>query len=202
MSYQIWDIETIPLENVNKNILNSFEEKRWSKENANKELDFGVSPFLSRIWCYCIKTPDGITFRDGTDFSSERELLINMWNEINKNLNNGMRIVTFNGKNFDYPYVVTRSLVNDVKFIHIENKPWTEKNHFDVRGFLSNGDKYNFGSQDNFATLLGIDTGENPGDGSQVSKWYKRKEFNLIKEHNIQDVLILEKIYLKIIRSL
>lgn len=91
-----------------------------------------------------------------------------------------------NGKEFDYPYLIRRMLVNGVKIPPILDlsgkKPW-EVNHLDTMELWKFGDYKNYTSLELLATLFGITTPKDDIDGSDVAKVYW-------EEHDLPRIII------------
>ncbi|MEI2739294.1 MAG: 3'-5' exonuclease [Chitinophagaceae bacterium] len=91
-----------------------------------------------------------------------------------------------NGKEFDFPYLCRRMIVNNLPIPSILNisgkKPW-EVNHFDTLELWKFGDFKSFTSLNLLAHTLGIQTPKDDIDGSMVWEVYWR-------EKNLQRIVI------------
>lgn len=114
--------------------------------------------------------------------------------------------VTFcahNGKEFDYPYLCRRMLVNDLSIPKALNlagkKPW-EVQHLDTLELWKFGDRKSFTSLDLLAGIFGIPSSKTGIDGSQVNKVYysDNKGLERIAEYCRGDVVVTAQLYLRL----
>jgi uncharacterized protein YprB with RNaseH-like and TPR domain len=106
-----------------------------------------------------------------------------------------------NGKEFDYPFLCRRMLVNGIqlpKILEISGKkPW-EVRHLDTMEMWKFGDFKHYTSIKLLAALFGIPTPKDDIDGSQVSKVYwQDKDLERIKNYCQKDTLTVAQILLK-----
>lgn len=114
------------------------------------------------------------------------------------------RLCAHNGKEFDFPYLCRRMLVNKIKLppiLKISNlKPW-EIPHLDTLEMWKFGDWKNYTSLETLATVFDIPTSKNDIDGSLVNKYYyEHKALNRIADYCKNDVLVLVQLYLNLIQ--
>ena len=107
-----------------------------------------------------------------------------------------------NGKEFDFPYIARRMLINGVKLPSALNvhgqKPW-ETPFLDTMELWKFGDYKHFTSLNLIALLFGIPTPKDDIDGSQVADvYYKEKNLPRIVEYCEKDVLTVARIFLKL----
>jgi hypothetical protein len=107
-----------------------------------------------------------------------------------------------NGKEFDYPYLCRRFLVNGIPLPSIldisSKKPW-EINHIDTMDLWKFGDRKSYTSLELLATIFGLETSKKDMDGSMVNKvYYEEKNLEKIKEYCLQDVIVTANLYLKL----
>ena len=106
-----------------------------------------------------------------------------------------------NGKEFDFPYLSRRMLVNGIKLPKALNtagkKPW-EINHLDTMELWRFGDYKNFTALNLLAHIFGIPSPKDDMDGSQVWKVYwEEKNMERIVTYCQKDVLTIAHIILK-----
>lgn len=104
-----------------------------------------------------------------------------------------------NGKEFDYPFLCRRLLVNRIplpKLLQLQGmKPWEVK-HLDTMEMWRFGDIKNFTSLNLLAHVFGIPSPKDDIDGSQIAKvYYEEKNIERIKNYCIKDVITLARIY-------
>lgn len=112
-----------------------------------------------------------------------------------------LKMCSHNGKEFDYPYICRRMLVNGISLpaaLNIMGKrPW-EIQHLDTMEMWKFGDYKHYTSLDLLAAIFNIPTSKNGMDGSQVNATYHRdNDLQKIKEYCIRDVVVLAQLYLK-----
>ncbi len=106
-----------------------------------------------------------------------------------------------NGKEFDFPYIARRMLINGMNIPAILDnagkKPW-EINLLDTMELWKFGEFRHSVSLDLITTLLGIPTPKDDIDGSMVaSVYYKDKNLDRIVEYCEKDVIALIQVFLK-----
>ncbi len=106
-----------------------------------------------------------------------------------------------NGKEFDFPYIARRMLINGMNIpVILDNagkKPW-EINLLDTMELWKFGEFRHSVSLDLITTLLGIPTPKDDIDGSMVaSVYYKDKNLDRIVEYCEKDVIALIQVFLK-----
>jgi len=106
-----------------------------------------------------------------------------------------------NGKEFDFPYLCRRMVINQVTIPSILNmsgkKPW-EVNHLDTMDLWKFGDFKNYTSLNLLAHSLGIQTPKDDIDGSMVWEVYWReKNLPRIVTYCQKDVMTVAQIFLR-----
>jgi 3'-5' exonuclease len=106
-----------------------------------------------------------------------------------------------NGKEFDFPYLCRRMIINNIPIPSIINtsgkKPW-EVNHFDTLELWKFGDFKSFTSLNLLAHTLGIKTPKDDIDGSMVWKVYwEEKNLQRIVTYCQKDVVTVAQILLR-----
>lgn len=107
-----------------------------------------------------------------------------------------------NGKEFDFPYLCRRLIINELPIPSILNisgkKPW-EVNHYDTMELWKFGDYKNFTSLNLLAHTLGIPTPKDDIDGSMVGAIYwKEKDLARITTYCQKDVITVAQVLLRI----
>jgi DNA polymerase elongation subunit (family B) len=113
-----------------------------------------------------------------------------------------LKLCAHNGKEFDYPYVCRRMLINGIALpaaLNIMGKKSWEVQHLDTLDMWKFGDYKHYTSLDLLASLFNIPSSKNGIDGSQVNAvYYHENNLQKIKEYCIQDVVVLAQLYLKL----
>lgn len=117
---------------------------------------------------------------------NESQILKQFW----MNIFDKDTLIGFNSINFDFPFLIKRSLINNVRLkIDLE--------HIDLRrevnSFLMNYDKYAKGKLSDWAKVLGIEVSTE--NGSQMPIRWEQKEFEYIRKHNLEDVQITKQLF-------
>jgi DNA polymerase elongation subunit (family B) len=111
------------------------------------------------------------------------------------------RFCAHNGKEFDYPYMSRRMLVNGIPLpapLNLAGKKSWEVNHLDTMELWKFGDYKHYTSLDLLAAIFNIPSSKNGIDGSQVnSVYYKEKDLERIKDYCVSDVVVLTQLYLR-----
>ncbi len=106
-----------------------------------------------------------------------------------------------NGKEFDFPYIARRSLINGLQPANILNtpgaKPWEVK-HLDTLELWKFGDYKHWTSLDLLAEIFGIPTSKDEMDGSDVWRVYwQENNLQKIDFYCRKDVVVLTQLFLK-----
>lgn len=106
-----------------------------------------------------------------------------------------------NGKEFDYPYLCRRMLVNRIEIpIQLQisgKKPW-EVNHIDTMELWKFGDYKNYTSLNLLAAILNVPTPKDDIDGSMVRQvYYEEKNLPRIVTYCQKDVITTAQVLLK-----
>jgi hypothetical protein len=106
-----------------------------------------------------------------------------------------------NGKEFDYPYIIRRLLINGLPVPPILDlsgkKPW-EINHLDTLELWKFGDFKNYTSLELLATVFGIPTPKDDIDGSDVAQVYwEEHDLKRITTYCQKDVITIVNLFLR-----
>ncbi len=106
-----------------------------------------------------------------------------------------------NGKEFDFPYIGRRAIINQLKLpseLSIQGKkPW-EIQHLDTMELWRFGDYKSYTSLDLLAYALGIETPKKLLDGSKVNAtYYQKNDLQAIVDYCRLDVLTVAQIILR-----
>ena len=137
-------------------------------------------------------------------FSGDDEkLLLQQFNEMLNKWATGEQkfLCAHNGKEFDFPYLCRRMIINSLPVPGILNisgkKPW-EVNHFDTLELWKFGDYKSFTSLNLLAHTLAIKTPKDDIDGSMVWEVYwKEKNLQRIVTYCQKDVVTVAQILLR-----
>lgn len=133
--------------------------------------------------------------------SEERSLLSAFLEVINKYDQDKLMFCAHNGKEFDFPYIARRMLINNLQLPEslaiYRKKPW-EVMHLDTLDLWRFGDRKSYTSLDLLAASFGIPSSKADMDGSQVGQaFYKDKNLPKIAEYCSLDVVNVAQVLLK-----
>lgn len=132
----------------------------------------------------------------------EKTLLSDFRSMLEKMDSSTLRLCAHNGKEFDFPYLCRRMLVNGLPLpaaLNLSGKKAWEVLHIDTMEMWKFGDHKNFTSLDLLATIFDIPSSKHDIDGSQVNHVYHH-ENNLekISQYCRGDVVVLAQLFLKL----
>lgn len=116
--------------------------------------------------------------------------------------NRGVVLAAHNGKEFDYPYICRRMIVNNVPIpaaLQLNGqKPWNIP-HYDTMDMWKFGDKKQFTSLDLMAALFDIDSSKKNMAGQQVNQvYYQEQNLEKIAEYCREDIVVLAQVFCKL----
>ena len=210
------DIETVP-EKKDYNSLDESKQLLWEqKSQYQRKEEFTAEEFYDRagIWAefgviICISVGffnmkgDIRNFRVKTYHGPEKvilrefkSLLIDHFSKANKLL------CAHNGKEFDFPYIARRMLINAMSLPYkldlFGKKPW-EVPHLDTMELWKFGDFKHYTSLKLLANVLGIPSPKEDMDGSMVRDvYYEHEDIDRIIKYCELDVITLAQVFLKL----
>ena len=110
-----------------------------------------------------------------------------------------------NGKEFDFPYLSRRILINGIKMPEMLDlagkKPWDVK-HLDTMNLWKFGDFKNYTSLDLLAAVFDIPSSKDDIDGSKIfDVYYQDRNLERIRTYCQNDVAALASIYLHMVNQ-
>jgi len=165
------------------------------------ELNKGVVYFQAPDININEHTKENFTFKPQT----EKEMLVNFW----KGATNYKEFVSFNGRSFDAPFLMLRSMVHEVKpSMNMMKNRYLNKyfdnykdniKHIDLLDQLSfYGAVRRKGSLHLFCRALGIKSPKSFGiTGDDVGRLFKEGEYKKIAEYNSWDLIATAELYEK-----
>jgi predicted PolB exonuclease-like 3'-5' exonuclease len=209
------DIETVP-------VLSSFEmldpaiQVLWEKKSAYFRKDdqtaadvyerSGIYAEFGKIICISVgllkdKNPYGFRLKSfyGDD---EKSILLEFSAMISKfSKNRDALLCAHNGKEFDYPYIARRMIINGLVIPDILNnagkKPWEIK-LLDTMELWKFGDYKSYTSLDLLSSILGFPSPKDDIDGSMVADiFWSEHDLKRIVTYCEKDVLAVARIFLR-----
>lgn len=213
------DIETVPLyEDFNQ--LPDVEKELFASKTAYQRKDeFTPEQFYDRagIWAefgkivcislgYFVNDNKNRQFRV-TSFSGKEAKLLQEFKQL---LDNHFSTLAYllcahNGKEFDYPFIARRMLINGIqlpeKLNLFRKKPW-EIPHLDTLDLWKFGDYKHYTSLKLLTHVLGIPSPKDDIDGSQVRMvYYKEKDIDRIITYCEKDTIAVAQIILRLLQK-
>jgi 3'-5' exonuclease len=133
---------------------------------------------------------------------NEKVLLVEFCDMLNKwSAKEQKWLCAHNGKEFDFPYLCRRLVINEIPIPPILNvsgkKPW-EVNHLDTLELWKFGDFKSYTSLNLLAHSLGVPTSKDDIDGSMVwAVYWNDKDLQRIVTYCQKDVVTLAQIFLR-----
>ena len=113
-----------------------------------------------------------------------------------------LRLCAHNGKEFDFPYLSRRMLVQGLSLppcLNYSGKKSWDIPHLDTMEMWKFGDYKHYTSLDLLATLFDIPTSKGDLDGSKVNEvYYREKDLRKIAEYCVGDVVAVAQLFLRL----
>lgn len=211
------DIETVPCSISFKDLNVTFqtlwaEKTAWQRKEEYTPAEFyklkaGVMAEFAKIICisvgYLFINKDENNFRIKSFYGDDEKQIITDFNKLlNSQFNKKQhQLCAHNGKEFDFPFIARRTLINGLKLPAILDiggkKPW-EVNHLDTMELWRFGDYKHYTSIKLLAAVFNIPTQRDDIDGSQVAGVYwNDKNLERIKRYCQKDTLTVAQLLLK-----
>ncbi|NOT75084.1 MAG: 3'-5' exonuclease [Cyclobacteriaceae bacterium] len=112
-----------------------------------------------------------------------------------------LRLCAHNGKEFDFPYLCRRMLVNGIALppvLDLSGRKSWDIPHIDTLELWKFGDYKHYTSLDLLAAIFNIPTSKGELDGSMVNRtYYRDKDLKKIGEYCVGDVVAVAQLFLK-----
>ena len=132
----------------------------------------------------------------------EKTLLRDFSNMIDKVDPRSLKLCAHNGKEFDFPYLCRRMLINCIPLpaaLNLSGKKSWEILHLDTMEMWKFGDYKHYTSLDLLAAIFEVPSSKSDMDGSQVNHVYHvQKDLEKIKDYCVRDVIVLAQLFLKL----
>jgi len=148
----------------------------------------GLEPFEHRILCISIMDVNTLEMKSFCE-DDEQKILKDFFNEVK----DVIKFIGYNNQSFDFPFILQRCLFYGIKI----PKPFLEiTNQVDLRkhslGFFISYNKYQKGKLSQWAEKFGTPMETN--SGSMMPKLYLDKNWEEIKKHCEEDVIITKRL--------
>lgn len=209
------DIETVPeIEHFSdlseeKQELYALKTQYQRKDEVTPE-DFyeraGIWAEFGKIVCisvgYFVSIDGERSFRVKSFTGSEEQLLQDFKNLLNNHFNRAEHLLcAHNGKEFDFPYIARRMIINRIelpaKLNLFGKKPW-EVAHLDTLELWKFGDYKHYTSLRLLTNILGIPSPKDDIDGSDVARvYYQEKDLDKIIKYCEKDTIAVAQLLLR-----
>ena len=206
-----FDIETVPQSEAWSDLdeqtqyLWDKKTKSQRKEDISADVFFedraGIMAEFGKIICISIGMIDGHDQLKIKSFygDDEKDLLLEFCEIFNSPRLRDVILCAHNGKEFDFPYIARRLLINGINPPHVfqmfGKKPW-EIPHLDTMELWKFGDWKSYVSLELLAHIFKVPTPKDDIDGSQVAQvYYQDKDLLRIVKYCEKDVLTLCNIF-------
>lgn len=213
------DIETVACTD-NYSSLDERLKVQWSRkasyfkrENAGTDeelfnLRAGIYAEFGKIVCIAVgKFADNdageLTLRTKAYFGDDEKMLLTEFKTMVERLDpNCLKLCAHNGKEFDFPYLCRRMLVNSVALpatLNLSGKKSWEVQHLDTMEMWKFGDYKHYTSLDLLAAIFNVPSSKSDMDGSRVNHvYYVEKNLEKIKTYCVSDVIVMAQLFLKL----
>lgn len=168
----------------------------------------GIYAEFGKIVCICvgkfIENEEGTLMLRTKAYSGhdEEQLLSEFRSMLERTDPMTTRLCAHNGKEFDFPYICRRMLINGLALPSLLSlsgkKPW-EVLHQDTMELWKFGDFKHYTSLDLLAAVFNIPSSKDGMDGSQVNRvYYVENGLDRIASYCLRDVVVLAQLYLRL----
>ncbi|MEP2773012.1 MAG: 3'-5' exonuclease [Fulvivirga sp.] len=145
---------------------------------------------------------DELHFRVTSLYDHDEAALLEKFKGILEKMDEDIKLCAHNGREFDFPYLSRRMLINNIKLPSALDlsgkKPW-EINHLDTMDMWKFGDWKHYTSLELLATLFGIESSKTDMDGSMVNEvYYQEGNLKKIADYCTDDVIVTANLYCKL----
>ena len=209
------DIETVPEQPVFSS-LNEAKKELWEQKSQYQRGEISAEDFYERagIWAefgkiICISVGyftiqgDIRQFRVTSYYGDEAKILKDFKNLLITHFSQAKHLLcAHNGKEFDFPYIARRMIINHIELPYKLNlfgkKPW-EVPHLDTLEMWKFGDYKNYTSLKLLTNVLGIPSPKDDIDGSMVYRiFYEENGLDRIITYCEKDTIAVAQVFLRL----
>lgn len=167
----------------------------------------GIYAEFGKIVCIAVgKFTDNeqgeLTLRTKAYAGHDEKSLLTDFKGMLERLDPATRFCAHNGKEFDYPYICRRMLINGISLpasLNLSGKKTWEIPHLDTLEMWKFGDYKHYTSLDLLAAIFNLPSSKGDMDGSQVnSVYYEQEDLEKITQYCLRDVVVLARLYLRL----
>ena len=210
----VLDIETVPQYPAFKELPAEYQQlwdqkTRFQRRDGETAAEFysrgGILAEFGKIICISVgifsKKTETLSLRVKSFYGDDEKEVIQSFIDLLNKQSDSLILCAHNGKEFDFPYLCRRMLINGLQIpvqlnIH-GKKPW-EIMHLDTMDLWKFGDYKNYTSLNLLATVFNIPSPKDDIDGSMVHKVYwEDNDLERIRIYCEKDVITTAQILLK-----
>lgn len=173
------DIESVP------HRIGEYEE---SFPNSKKRA--GLHAIISEVVCVGLVNNDEVVILDRQQFDSEKAILESLAGVLRAHIDS--TIVTFNGKNFDFPFLMLRGALCGIKLDLPDKQSLRNLDIYDILGGTWQSDVVSCSLSELGWAMYGKCK---HSSGSDVADWWAHGELGTIADHCKEDCNLTWKIY-------
>ena len=210
----VLDIETVPqyssFDDVSKQFQQLWDHKtRFQRKDGETPAEFysraGIWAEFGKIICISVgifsKQNDPVCLRVKSFYGDDEQIILQDFTALLNKQPDSLVLCVHNGKEFDFPYLCRRMLINSFKIPNqlkiYGKKPW-EIHHIDTMDLWKFGDYKNYTSLNLLAAVFDIPTPKDDIDGSDVHRVYwEDKDIERIKIYCEKDVITTAQLLLR-----
>lgn len=210
----VFDLETVPAHDpaaMPKGVLEAIH-RHAAREGCEPELVMSLSPLFGQVvslafmdgedpdgevWALAVPPASGVTepTPPWLELVPERELLQAFWLMAAQ----ADVVVTFNGRNFDVPFLIGRSLVHGIPArVDLVGRPYDIRPHLDLYNVIRTGRSMGPASLEAVCWALGVESPKAGMDGAGVAPAYAEGRIVEIAEYNRGDVRATTSVYQRV----
>ncbi|WP_443938638.1 3'-5' exonuclease [Pedobacter sp. MW01-1-1] len=211
----ILDIETVPqfpsFSEVPPTIQNLWDQKTLLQRKADQTAESyyekaGIQAEFGKIICISLgifnTLEQKLSLRIKSFAGHDEKLILHQFVDLLEKQSSHLAFCAHNGKEFDYPYICRRLLINGLPIpqqLNISGKrPW-EITHLDTMELWKFGDYKHYTSLNLLAQIFNIPTPKDDINGSQVRQvYYEEKNLERIVTYCQKDVITTAQVLLKL----
>lgn len=207
------DIETVPEKQRFEELSEAKQKLFAQKTEYQRKEEISAEDFYERagIWAefgkiVCISAGffHEKHFRIKSFYGDDEKKILEDFKDLLEKYFSGPRhlLCAHNGKEFDFPYIARRMIINKVvlpeKLNLFGKKPW-EVPHLDTLELWKFGDYKHYTSLNLLTNILGIPSPKEDIDGSQVARvYYEDNDLERIAKYCENDTLAVAQVYLRL----
>ncbi|MCA6378455.1 MAG: 3'-5' exonuclease [Cytophagales bacterium] len=169
-------------------------------EKAGIYAEFGKIVVIA-VGKYVVNDAGELGLRTKYFAEDDEKKLLGDFKTMLEKLEGSTKLCAHNGKEFDFPYMSRRMLVNGITLPPLLDlagkRPW-EIPHLDTMELWKFGDYKHYTSLDLLAAIFNIPSSKGSMDGSMVNEaYYRQNALAKIAEYCVGDVVAIAQLYLK-----